>query len=208
MNDLERWIGYHGGAFPGFAKWIANNPDQLQHIRRVIGHYSFDELKVATDTLYAEDPHPTGYSKHAPAVRRLCNTNTNNTESAKEGPKVIDGHLTARCPRCQDYGLVTVLTPTCLKQLWADYEELPLATCTIACNCELGSSKARAHRLPLWDEDRYCLISYESILLATMGDDKSLTEWGEARRLLVEWDQQRRQPQELTGEVLPFRRGR
>ncbi len=139
--DFDRWLDYHSNAYPGFARWVGENKAQIEHMRRLLGHFGIEQLQQATDSLYAMDEQPNGYSNHARAIRRLCSPHTHSTTSAVEGPSVIDGRLVASCARCMDYGVVEVLSPKCLKALWADQYSDPqpvLTTCMIACDCQLG----------------------------------------------------------------------
>lgn len=209
-NDFDRWLAYHGNAYPGFLKWLKDNKQQTEFMRRLLGHYQIDQLQQATDQLYASDEQPNGYSNHARAIRRLCNPDTNNTETAKEGPRVIDGRLTATCPRCMDYGVVEVLIPQCLKELWADDQAEPtprLRTCVIACDCRLGSSKARRLKIVQWAE-HHALLRFADVLDRALFEEKQYpsiwhAEWAVARQMLNEHHDQYNKAQELSGDVLP-----
>ena len=200
MNDFKRWINYHAGAFPGFGRWMRDNPDQLDHMERLLGHYALEDLTEATDALYASDTQPGGYGSHGRAIRRLCNPD-GPTGGRPEGPELRDGTLVASCSRCMDYGMIEVVSPSCLRSLYK-HADRPVGewvqTCMVACDCSLGGRKARKLRIPQWSS-RSALIPYLEILDEAEGG----CEWSIARERLLELDDKRRQPQPLTGNDLP-----
>lgn len=167
-SDFDRWLDYHSTAYPGMLKWLADktNKGQVDHMRRLLEPYSIDDLSAATDALYGAEDQPRGYSEHARAIRRLVNPKQESKSSADDGPKVVDGHLVASCPRCMDYGVVEVLSQKTIHALRSS-DECPrhpvLGTCILACSCNRGRGKAQSCKLSTW-QDGHNLIRYEDVL--------------------------------------------
>jgi len=195
LTDFDRWLSYHTKAYPGMAKWLKENEDQLRFWRRLLEAYSIDELSSATDRLYAADEQPRGYSEHARAIRRILADGNPVRAESESGPRMVHDHLVADCPQCMDYGSVSVLGPKTLKLLRTTEGEVPLLTCALACDCRRGHGK----RLPKW-ADGYSLVVYEQVL--QLAADRACTMCDVARELLVELDTAPT-ARAMTGEELP-----
>lgn len=150
MTDFDRWLPYHGKAYPGFTKWTTQNPDQLDHMRRLLRPYTYDQLKGATDRLYDQPDQPRGYGNHARSIRDILQSDSPvyGQSGRQLGPQRRHGALVADCPECMDYGMFDVLSPQCLEHVWAGRKEKGLRTCVIACTCANGSYVARTRKLP------------------------------------------------------------
>jgi hypothetical protein len=190
--DFRNWLDYHRGAYPGLSAWLKTNPDQLDHWERILSRLELWQARAATDAMAASDEQPKGYGEHARAIRRIAmaaaGIHQEGYEQRTEGPTIIDDHLVAQCPRCMDYGIVSVLSPECLRRLWADDERQSLSTCIVACDCERGRVKSRNMKLPQWQEG-HALFRYEDILDAAIdnSDEHSSIsdgEWQIAKEML------------------------
>lgn len=150
MTDFDRWMPYHTNAYPGFGKWTAANTDQVDHMRRLLRPYTYEQLKGATDRLYDQEDQPRGYGNHARAIRSILQGDSPvYGQSGKQlGPQVRHGQLVANCPDCMDEGMFEVLSPDCLRDIWAGKRDKGLRTCVIACTCANGSYVARTRKLP------------------------------------------------------------
>lgn len=187
--DFDHWLTYHGKAYPGFAQWVDKHDDQLDFMRRILGKFTRDELQAATDQLYQLDDQPNGYSNHPRAIRRLIkDCQPVNTAGKSFGPELKDDHLVADCPRCMDYGIVSVLNPLTLKRLRAGDCVGGLSTCYVVCDCEMGNGRRGVR----W-QDGYCLIRYEPLLdeaIKRAGEFPSVDDamWHIAREKVRDFD--------------------
>lgn len=209
-SDFDKWLTYHAGAYPGFAAWISRNDRQIPHMQRLLGQYSIDELAAATDKLFATEEQPRGYSDHAREIKRILNPDGPTGGSRHEGPQVIDGHITARCTRCMDYGVLEVVSPQTLKLLWLHEErgEHRVTSCMIACDCSLGGDKSHRLKLLRW-QDNHALFAYMDVLhealeIMTQFDSLLDAEWHVARAMLLEHHDKYNKPQELTADALEW----
>jgi len=150
MTDFDRWMPYHADAYPGFGKWTIQNAEQLEHMRRLLRPYTYDQLKGATDRLYDQSDQPRGYGGHARAIRDILQSDSPiYGQSGKQlGPQMRHGQLVASCIECMDEGMFAVLSPDCLRDIWSDKRGKGLRTCMIACSCGNGAYVARTRRLP------------------------------------------------------------
>jgi hypothetical protein len=191
-SDLDHWLDYHGRAYPGFAEWTTKNPDQIDHLRRLLARYTRSQLEAATDALYEQDTQPAGYSHHGRAIRRLIQdaSGAGYQSAVQRGPEHRGDELIAACTRCMDFGLVEVLAPQTIKHLAKNDPSHGLRTCMIACDCGLGERESRIHRLPRW-ADGHLLIRYEDVLDSHCTSHRA--EWEIAREMFLE-AHDRRQP--------------
>lgn len=208
-SDFDRWMAYHGGAYPAFLAWVREpeNRTHVEHMRRLLGPYTYDQLKDATDAVFASETQPRGFGSHARAIRQHIQVDGH--VETKDGPQAKDGRLTAECWRCMDYGTVEVVSPATLKLLW-QHDTKPVEervrTCMIACDCNRGDGKARRLKVPRWS-DNTALFRYEEIMDAAADvardyDGLLEAEWSIARQMLLEHHDKFHAPQELTPESL------
>lgn len=198
-RDFRQWWDYHRGAYPGLAAWAKNNPDQLEHWERILKQTTLPQAKSATDSLVATDEQPKGYGEHPRWIRRIAMAasggDVETYEKRQEGPRVKDDQLVADCPRCMDFGIVSVLSPDCLKRLWKNDASKGLTTCVIACDCELGRRKSRTLRVPQYQSGHALFRADDVRELAIDERDKhpdfTAAEWAAARKMLGEFDAQR-----------------
>lgn len=209
-SDFARWLDYHGGAYPAFLEWIdkAENKPHVEHMRRLLGPYTYDQLVAATDALFRAESQPRGFGSHARAIRQHVAVDSH--EEQKYGPRLIDDCLTAECSRCMDNGVIEVLSPGTLRILWRnpDRGENVLRTCMIACECNRGSRKARQLKLVQY-QDNHALIPYEQVfemVVSAGGSYDSVldAEWHVARAMLLEHHDKYNKPQELTADALEW----
>ena len=197
MNSVEftRWMDYHKGAYPGLSAWLKANTDQIDHWERMLSRIELHQAKSATDSLVEGDEQPKGYGEHPRWIRRIAiaasGGNIESYEKRQDGPRVVDDQLVAECPLCMDYGIVSVLSPDCLKRLWNNDRRQHLSTCAIACHCHRGQKRRMAH----W-QDGHALFRIEDVIdqaaeeaghYATCID----AEWAVAKRMLSEFDARR-----------------
>jgi len=192
--DFRQWLAYHRGAYPGLAAWLRTNADQLDHWERILCNVELHAAKSATDAIVASEDQPKGYGEHPRWVRRIAMAGQPMAERQQQlGPQVKDDRLVANCRHCMDYGVVSVLSPSCLRRVWQDDRHLHLTTCALACNCERGQRV----RLPRW-QDGHALIRIDDVLDQAINEaaqhaDLKDAEWAVARRLLLE-HHEKRQP--------------
>lgn len=217
-TDVQRWIDYHTQLFPGFGKYLSDNPPQIHVLGSRLAPYSVESLCAASDVMYTEETQPRGYGRHCAWMIRHMRPETLGDSETLSGPKVVDDLLVSRCPQCQDYGVANILSPGTLKRIRSgveaghdketQYHEEPLLTCTIVCNCSAG----RGRKGSRWSDD-HCLIEYTQ-LLQTACDRAQEREgapacvycvmWRVAREQVEAFDtRQKSRPQELSGEELP-----
>lgn len=204
QSDFDRWIDYHGKAYPGFAKWIADNDAQVRFLRRLLEQYTIDQLSSATDRMYALEDQPRGYGEHGRKIRQLVVEAGGASQQSNErhGPELRDGRLVANCWRCMDYGLVSVLSPSTLRRIRSNDQSHCLATCSVACDCQRGQQMSRRiQRLPQW-ADGHCLIRYEDVIDEAEASHRDT--WDVACDMVADRDQ-RLVPRavELSAEALP-----
>lgn len=199
-SDFERWLEYHGGAYPSFIAWIAENENRshAEHMRRLLGHYTYEQLVAATDALFAAESQPRGFSNHARSIRQHIANDVHKDEH--DGPQINGDHLTAYCPRCMDYGIVEVVAPITLRAMRSGKEDGTIKTCVVACDCSRGANKSSRMKLPRW-EDGHTLIRYEDVL--DLAISQRAAEWDVAKNLMDELEQNRRTPQTLSADILP-----
>ena len=201
MNDNEfaRWLDHHKGAYPGLGIWIKTNPDQFDHWRRILGQVEYFHAMSATDSMVAGDDQPKGYGEHPRWLRRIATaasgSNVETYERRQEGPQVVDDRLVAECWRCMDYGIISVLSPACLRRVWNDDRSKHLSTCVIACDCQLGQKKARTLRVPQFKAG-HALFHYDEVMDKAIEhiheyDSLQDAEWAIARQMLLDFDAQK-----------------
>ena len=165
MNNREfnQWLDHHKTAYPGLSAWLRTNLGQLDHWERTLSAVTLVEARNASDAMVEKDEQPKGYSEHARWIRRIAmeSRGVAGRSSEPAGPQVRDGHLTAHCTRCMDYGVVSVLGPSTIKRLRTNDENHSVLTCAIACDCSRGNMHAR--KLPRWQAG-YMLIRYDDVL--------------------------------------------
>ena len=205
-SDLDHALEYHGQAFPGFAKWLRDNPAQSKFIAKVIGHYTREQLREATDAMYGAEKKPYGYSNHAAELQAIIRQDASAAISGPHtGPQVIDGVLVVDCPKCQDTGVASVLSPLTVKRMRAEDPEKGILTCGIVCDCRRGDGRKGSR----WD-DRHCLIGFARLLV----DAESLSRrdkiplfdaiWQLGLEQVEAFDaRQKSRPQDLSGGDLP-----
>lgn len=201
--EFTRWLDYHKTAYPNLAKWLKENIRQQAIWERILSAVGFPEAKCATDAMLELDDQPRSYGDHPRWVKRLALEAGHGHGDAKaqlsEGPRIKDDRLVADCWRCMDYGVVSVLSPSCLKRLWRDDRSQHLTTCALACDCIRGQRK----RLPHW-QDGHALIRIDDVIDQAAERSREFADildaqWHVARELLMQHHESRRpQAESLT----------
>ncbi len=160
--EFRLWLKHHKGAYPGLAIWLKANPDQIAHWGRLVELFDLAEAIAATNRLVEAEDQPRGYKDHPREIkaRILADRGVSGRVPEKHGPVVQHDCLVSSCARCQDYGVISILSPRTVKQLRAG-ECHGLVTCVIACDCANGYRWAKT--LPRWS-DRHSFVRYDDVL--------------------------------------------
>ena len=185
-SEFREWLDYHRKAYPGLVPWLKTNDGQSEHWERILGQITLPQAKAATDDLVSGEDQPKGYGEHPRWIRRIAmaasGAGVESYERREEGPRVKDDRLIASCHRCMDFGIVSVLSPKCLKRVWLDDASKGLETCVVACNCANGAKKSRTLRIPQW-QDGHALIRIDELIDESV--ERKQPKWTIAREKLL-----------------------
>ena len=194
ISDYQRWWDYHCQMFSGFGKFMADNPAQPRMVKRMLEPYSLEKLQEATEAMF-EAPKKPFFGNHAAWIRDYMRSDLLGDSEISHGPTVTDDQLTAKCTRCMDYGLVSVLSPGTLRRLRRGQTGV-LTTCSVVCDCRAGNGRRGVR----WD-GRPSLVPYEPIMDEAVSNPRpgmSLDErmWAIASEIVLGIPE----PAELSGE--------
>lgn len=188
--DFRRWLDYHRSAFPGLTAWLSDNPGQVEHWSKALSPVAFFVAKNATDAMVVDEDAPRPYSEHCRYIRMYsARQQPQHGELHNWGPRLKEGHLVANCPRCMDYGVVSVVSPTSLALAFRhDGRRFSVSYCVIACDCTLGdqlaSARERAKRKVVQWQEGHCLIRADDVIdqATTLIEDGEHEDWADALR--------------------------
>ncbi len=198
-SEFGEWLTHHKAAYPGLARWLAQHDGQMVVWAKILAKTDLAAAKRATDDLVASDAQPRGYGEHPRHIKRLAYD-----QAPQRDTRYIDGQQVVSCVRCQDSGLLSVISPGSLSAIWQDDRAHGLRWCVVACDCDAGTIHATRRQgikrpIPRFTT-AHMLISFDEVCSAQIdetGRANGVVQWDAARQVLLvrhESDEQKYRP--------------